>query len=341
MSRIGLIHSNDEFSQLLARLATERSKYTVDNYSIVRPPRRRAVGVLLNHLEPLSEKYDLLQVDELLLNGPMGAVLARLLDVPLVAYFRGWADHTNAHGALNRWTALRRRFQTQLLLRSVDRAICISAATQDELEAHFELPNPTVIHRPIDIEYYAGGTDPFEEDTTRLLTVTNLSYKAKFAGVKVVLEALRGVFPDHPELEYLIAGGGMYEEALRSYLANYEFNDRVKVLGYRSDIADVLAGADIFVYVSFLDGYPTTVLEAQAAGLPVVAGDSVGVPEVVGDAGLIVDPTADEIAAGLKTVFTDKTRRSELVTASHQKMETFNKTVTDAFIDVWNSVLNQ
>jgi len=112
------------------------------------------------------------------------------------------------------------------------------------------------------------------------------------------------VFPDHPDLEYLIAGGGEYEEALRSYVDNYEFGDRVEVLGFRSDVDNVLAGADVFVYVSFLDGYPTAVLEAQAAGLPVVAGDSVGVPEVVGDAGLVVDPSADGIATGLKAVLT-------------------------------------
>jgi len=61
MPRVGLIHSNDEFSELLASLATERSHYTVDNYSIVRPPRERAIGVLLNHFEPLTEGYDLLQ----------------------------------------------------------------------------------------------------------------------------------------------------------------------------------------------------------------------------------------------------------------------------------------
>jgi len=341
MPRVGLIHSNDEFSELLARSATERSKYTVDNYSVVRPPRRRAAGVLLNHFEPLTEGYDLLQVDELLLNGPMGVTLARLLDIPIVAYFRGWADHTNAHGSLNRWTALRRRLQTRLLLRSVDRVVCISAATHDELSVWFDLPDPTVVHRPVDIDYYAGGTDPFESDTTRLLTVTNLGYEAKFEGVTVVLEALKDVFPAHPDIEYLIAGGGEYEEALRSYVDDYEFGDRVEVLGFRSDVADVLAGANVFVYVSFLDGLSTTVLEAQAAGLPVVAGDSVGVPEVVGDAGLVVDPTADGIAAGLKAVFGEKTRRSELATASDQKMEVFNETVTDAFIDVWDSVLGQ
>lgn len=341
MTRVGLIHSNDEFSELLARSATERSDYTVDNYSIVRPPRRRATGVLLNHLEPLTEGYDLLQVDELLLNGPMGVALARLFDVPLVAYFRGWADHTNAHGALDRRTAFRRQLQTRVLLRFVDRAVCISTATCDELAKRFDLPDPTVVHRPVDVDYYASGTDPFESDTTRLLTVTNLGYEAKFEGVKVVLEALRDVFPNYPDLEFLIAGGGEYEGALRSYVDDYEFGDRIRVLGFRSDVADVLAGADVFVYVSFLDGYPTTVLEAQAAGLPVVAGDSVGVPEVVGDAGLVVDPTANGIAAGLKAVFGDESRRSQLAAASDQKMTTFNDVVNDGFVNVWDSVLDK
>jgi len=71
----------------------------------------------------------------------MGVTLARLLDIPIVAYFRGWADHTNTHGSLDRWTALRRRFQTRLLLRSVDQVVCISAATHDELAVWFDLPD--------------------------------------------------------------------------------------------------------------------------------------------------------------------------------------------------------
>jgi len=51
-----------------------------------------------------------------------------------------------------------------------------------------------VVHRPVDVDYYAGGTDPFESNTTRLLTVTNLGYEAKFEGVKVILEALKTCF---------------------------------------------------------------------------------------------------------------------------------------------------
>lgn len=346
--RVALLHSNDEFAETLADLAEERSAYRVDNFSTVRPPRRRLPRFLAEHFDGNTGEYDLVQVDELLVNGPMGAAAATALGLPLVAYFRGWADHTNDHGALGRLTAARRHAQTALLLRAVDRTLFISERTRRAFDRDFDLPEPAVVPRPIDVEGYVDGTDPFADgidpfdaDAPRLLTTTNLAYRGKYRGVTTILDGLRDVFPDHPDLRYLVAGGGRYEDTLRSHVESYEFRDRVRVLGFREDVPDLLAGADAFVYVSFLDSFATTIPEAQAAGLPVVAGDRGGVPEAVGDAGLVVEPTADAIGDAVSSLLDDETLRAELSAASRERMARFNEECVDGFVAAWDAVLGR
>ncbi len=86
----------------------------------------------------------------------------------------------------------------------------------------------------------------------------------------------------HPA-ELLIAGEG----SLRPQL---EKHSGVTLLGVRSDIPELMADADVFALSSDYEGHPVALLEAMAAGLPVVATAVGGVPEIVGDAGLLVPP---------------------------------------------------
>jgi glycosyltransferase involved in cell wall biosynthesis len=68
--------------------------------------------------------------------------------------------------------------------------------------------------------------------------------------------------------------------------------DRVQLLGYRTDVRDLLAAADLFVLASAFEGLPVSIMEAMSAGLPVVATAVGGVPEAVEDGvtGLLVPP---------------------------------------------------
>jgi glycosyltransferase involved in cell wall biosynthesis len=81
----------------------------------------------------------------------------------------------------------------------------------------------------------------------------------------------------------LLAGDG----SLRPVL---EGRPRVHLLGVRKDLPELLSGCDLFALASDWEGHPIALMEAMAAGLPVVATAVGGVPEIVGDAGLLVPP---------------------------------------------------
>src|SRR5262249_49470004 len=68
--------------------------------------------------------------------------------------------------------------------------------------------------------------------------------------------------------------------------------DRVKFLGWRNDVADLLAGVDAFVLASLGEGFGLSILEAMVHGLPVIATQVVAIPEIVahGETGVLVPP---------------------------------------------------
>jgi glycosyltransferase involved in cell wall biosynthesis len=107
-----------------------------------------------------------------------------------------------------------------------------------------------------------------------------------------LLSAFREVAAVHPNARLLIAGQGSLQAATEQRIAELGLADRVRLLGTRRDIPDLLNAADAFVLPSLWEGMPLTLLEASAAALPIVATDVGGNSEVVldGKTGYLVPP---------------------------------------------------
>lgn len=99
----------------------------------------------------------------------------------------------------------------------------------------------------------------------------------------------------------VIAGHGPLEAELRRLAADLGLMDRVLFLGQREDIEDLLASVDVFVHPSVEEGLGQVVAEALEAGCRVVACRAGGIPEVVGEGGVLVPPGEPEaLAAGMR-----------------------------------------
>jgi glycosyltransferase involved in cell wall biosynthesis len=114
----------------------------------------------------------------------------------------------------------------------------------------------------------------------------------------------------------VLAGSqGYAAEKVLSEIADSPAADRIRVTGYISDeeIANWYAKASIFAFPSLDEGFGMPALEAMAAGVPVIAGNRSALPEVCGDAAMMVDPASDEELAGSVELMTrDETLRSKL-----------------------------
>jgi glycosyltransferase involved in cell wall biosynthesis len=129
-----------------------------------------------------------------------------------------------------------------------------------------------------------------------------------------------------------------YVAALHRYVAELGLAGAVQFAGHASDaaVASAYAGADVLVVTSEHEGFCVPVVEAMAAGVPVVAFDQGAVPEVLGGAGVLVankDPYA--LAAAITAVLRDTPRRDDLVAAGRQRMVALRlETAAERFIDL-------
>ncbi len=95
----------------------------------------------------------------------------------------------------------------------------------------------------------------------------------------------------------------------------------VELLGERDDVAQLLAESDVFVLSSASEGMPMSVLEAMAAGLPIVASAVGGVPELVGDAGILVPPRDERaLTDAIASLLADPARRAQLGAAARERV---------------------
>lgn len=110
--------------------------------------------------------------------------------------------------------------------------------------------------------------------------VGNFSWPKNHDFLLSVFRALRKIRPK--ALLVLIGSGGENEAHVRAEAAQAEWNGSIRLLGGRDDVAELLQGVDVFAFPSCFEGFGIAMLEAQAAGLPVVASD-----RVPGDAAVV------------------------------------------------------
>ena len=116
----------------------------------------------------------------------------------------------------------------------------------------------------------------------------------------------------HPKIRILIVGSGDLEASMHKKLS--EIKERVDFLGWRSDVENILACADILLLTSDNEGTPTSVIQAGMAGVPTVATNVGSLPEVIenGVTGILTDPDEDALAMALESLVLDPELRKNL-----------------------------
>ena len=128
----------------------------------------------------------------------------------------------------------------------------------------------------------------------------------------------------NPRIRLLIVGDGPQKATLEQEIGRLGVADRVTMLGLRDDVGRLLAAADAFLLTSVSEGIPVTVLEAMAAGVPVVATSVGGLPELVSDrvSGLLAPAgDAQQLAAALVRLAADPALGAALAARAKQRAE--------------------
>jgi glycosyltransferase involved in cell wall biosynthesis len=165
---------------------------------------------------------------------------------------------------------------------------------------------------------------------------------ARLASQKRLDRLLDAVARLPADVHCIIAGEGPAEHELRGQAAREGIAQRVHFLGYHGDVGDVLAALDVFAITSAQEGMSNAMLEALAAGVPVVSTPVSGTDEALrpdadgSTPGLIVDFGVDAIADGLRAVLHDPARRQAMASAALRRAGDF---AFPRVLDAWEQVL--
>jgi glycosyltransferase involved in cell wall biosynthesis len=226
--------------------------------------------------------------------------------------------HTHHHGRLASISG-RQRFLIRQAARCAEHFVCVSNdSARFMIEQGIAEQQVRTIHNGIDLTRFAflGPADGGP-----IVTVARLSPEKDVANL---LRAAQGVVAQFPQARFEIAGDGPCRADLMRLTQELRLSENVLFHGEVLGIAALLARARLFVLPSQTEGISLTLLEAQARGLPVVATQVGGTPEVVdaGATGLLVparDPAA--LAQAIGAILSDPERGRQMGRAGRQRVE--------------------
>lgn len=179
----------------------------------------------------------------------------------------------------------------------------------------------TTIHSGVALErFMASGVDGKEKRTAlglspEGLVVGTVGWLLPIKGPQYLIQAMPGVWENHPETTLVFVGKGELEEALREKAVKMGASDRVRFPGWRDDIPEIMHALDVFVLPSLNEGMGRVLVEAMAAGKPVVASWVGGILDLVrdGDNGFLVSPgDVKGLSRALNTLLGDRELRRRM-----------------------------
>ncbi|MHB8646112.1 MAG: glycosyltransferase family 4 protein [Thermomicrobiales bacterium] len=225
-------------------------------------------------------------------------------------------------------------WSTRWSVRAARRVIAVSGATRDDLVTMLDVPrdNITVVHhgvRPVP----ARLSESAVQATMERLGIASpyvlfLGTVQPRKNLERLIHAFRQVVDAGLPQTLVIAGRmGWLAAPIRAAVADCGLTERVHFAGYVADddLPALYTGADAFAFPSLYEGFGMPALEALSYGVPVVAANTTSLPEIVGDAGLLVDPLdEDALGAAIVRVLTDQPLRARLAIAGPEQAARFS-----------------
>lgn len=242
----------------------------------------------------------------------------------------GYLHHPETHPAdTRRMLHLTTRWSTAV----ADRIIAISDATKHDLITHYHVKPDRITVIPHGVDQSLKPATPKQIDAVRrkhdlsddyILFVGTVQPRKNLGRLAAALSFVaKAGLPHH----LVIAGkSGWLSHAVEWELLASGMSDRIHLLGYvdSDDLPALYTGAAAFCFPSLYEGFGLPVLEAMACGVPVVTSNTSALPEVAGDAALLVDPTRPaEIGSALVRTLTDTSLRIDLINRGHARARTF------------------
>lgn len=210
-----------------------------------------------------------------------------------------------------------------------------------------------IIKNATDWKFYSKGRDIDKETSSKIRAKYGLPSKyILYLGTIEPRKNIAGIFEAFSllpigvrrEVKLVIAGGkGWKCDGILDIPNKLDISRDVFYTGYidEGDKPYIYGLADMFLFPSFYEGFGVPVLEAMAAGVPVITSNCSSLPEVGGEAALYVDPKdSDEIAQNVMLLLSDANLRNEKKMLGYQQVQQFNwKTSAEKAVEIYNELI--
>lgn len=261
--------------------------------------------------------------------GGMGALAACFANVPKIIFTaHGWAFNEE-RSTLQRLVI---KFFSWITILLSHKTIAVSNATKDDVCRWPFVKNKIVVIKngttkpdfftrdEARAKFLALTNTPLPPDTLLACTIAELH---KNKGLQYSIEAIAKLVSSNPSLFYFILGDGEEQERLNTLIKSYGLENRIFLLGFVEDASRYLTAFDIFVLPSITESLGLVLLEAGFAGLPVVASQVGGIPEIIenGQSGILVPArNTDALVRAIQSIISDTEMRVSLSFALSQKI---------------------
>ena len=260
-------------------------------------------------------------------------LISKVRGIPYIAHIHLDVDPSGPFGFL---LGTYKKLFLKRVLKSAAKIVCLSQVQKELIATKYTLPLESIVVVPNGVaEAYFINKQVGENAIPRLLFVGRLAAQKN---ISVLIEAVSqmqtSVFLD-------IVGEGELREDIEALIEKYKLQN-VKLHGRKSgkELIELYKSADIFVLPSVKEGLSLAMLEALAAGLPVVASDLPELRQILGECGMLIeDPTATNYAKALDTLLSNKEAMKNLSALSVHKARSYSwENVLDSIEDVYREV---
>ncbi|MBW1716366.1 MAG: glycosyltransferase family 4 protein [Deltaproteobacteria bacterium] len=252
--------------------------------------------------------------------GILGCWAAKMAGVPVIV-------HTpHGHVFFGHFSPLVTRFFMIIERLTASIIDCMIALTEGERNDYisFSIVNPNkmvTIHSGVDVTPFVKARVNIEEKkkclglNTKGLVVGTIGWLLPIKGPLCLLKAMGIVWQTRPQIQLVYVGKGDLEQDLRKEAYRIGVFDKVRFLGWRDDIPEIMQILDIFVLPSLNEGMGRVLVEAMAAGKPIVGSNVGGIPDLVKDGqnGFLVESCdSNSLSFAIKKLLDNKKMREEM-----------------------------
>jgi L-malate glycosyltransferase len=218
----------------------------------------------------------------------------------------------------------------------IKKIICVSEKIKHTLEPDIKDKSKlTIVHDGIDLDRF-GNT----KSTGILRKQYHIPENANIIGNVAALSPIKDYFTfidtaeilisKKPDLYFFIIGEGKMKKKLQDYIDHKGLTKYFIFTGFRKDIQAIMPELDVFLFTSINEGLGTSILDAFAAGIPVVSTNAGGIPEMVehNKTGLLADvKDSKTLAEHVLSLLNNESLRNDLVNNAREKVKFFSKQI--------------